>query len=444
MPFLSNSDNDIKEMLKAIGVSSFEDLITNIPSSLRFEGELKIPSALSEMEVASRLNEIGIKNQTGISFLGGGSYDHYIPAAIESVISRSEFYTAYTPYQPEVSQGTLQAIYEFQSMICELTRMDVTNASMYEGGSALAESVLLASAHTGKKEVLVAGTLNPRYRAVLETYTRFNDITITSLKNSSFKTDLDELAEVLNDDIAAVVVQHPNYFGCLEEVTAIGALLQKHPALFIVFYDPVSLGVLKPPGEYGADFAVAEGQALGNNLNFGGPYLGLFSSTLALIRKLPGRLVGLTKDIEGKQGFVLTLQTREQHIRREKATSNICTNSGLMALAATLYLALLGKKGVKQASELCLQKSHYMANKLSELPGVEMAANLPFFKEFVVKFPVKCTEVYAALKKENILGGIDLTPLGYDKCMLVAVTEKRTRHEMDRYISVIRKMVTNG
>jgi glycine dehydrogenase subunit 1 len=444
MPFLSNSDHDIKEMLKTIGVSSFKQLIANIPESLRFNKDFNIPPPMSELEISDLIYQISTKNQMGISFLGGGAYDHYIPAVIDALLSRSEFYTAYTPYQPEVSQGTLQAVYEFQSMICELTQMDVTNASMYEGGSALAEALLLAAAHTGKNKILVAGTLNPRYRAILETYTRFNEISISYLKNSGFKTSLDELKEHLNENIAAVIIQHPNYFGCLEEVIEIGSLLQQYPALFIVYYDPISLGLLAPPGAYGADLAIAEGQVLGNHVNFGGPYLGLFSSTKTLVRKLPGRLVGLTKDIEGKLGFVLTLQTREQHIRREKATSNICTNSGLMALAATIYLALLGKQGIKQVAMLCLQKSHYLAKKLAEIPGIQIHTKQPFFKEFVVKFSDECSKVLKILKESDILAGIDLTSSGYTNCLLVAVTEKRTRAEMDAYVSVIKNMVKHG
>jgi glycine dehydrogenase subunit 1 len=329
-------------------------------------------------------------------------------------------------------------------MICELTQMNVTNASMYEGGSALAESLLLASAHTGKKKILVAATLNPRYRTILETYTRFNEISITYLENTGLKTSVNALAEHMHEDIAAVIIQHPNYFGCLEDVKEIGSLMQKYPALFIVFYDPISLGILEPPGAYGADLAIAEGQVLGNHVNFGGPYLGLFSATQTLVRKLPGRLVGLTKDIEDKLGFVLTLQTREQHIRREKATSNICTNSGLMALAATIYLALLGKRGIKQVATLCLQKSHYLAKKLAEIQGVQLQSKQPFFKEFVVKFPGDGVEVLKILKEKNILGGIDLTSYGHKNCMMVAVTEKRTRPEMDAYISVIKNMVKNG
>jgi glycine dehydrogenase subunit 1 len=444
MPFLSNSDQDIKEMLTAIGVSSFEDLVANIPIPLRFTGDLNITAPKSELEVVALLNGIGAKNQTGVSFLGGGAYDHYIPAAIDALLSRSEFYTAYTPYQPEVSQGTLQAVYEFQSMICELTQMDITNASMYEGGSALAEALLLAAAHTGRKRILVAGTLNPRYKTLLETYTQFNQITLTYLQHNGLKTSIDEIADQMDEQVAAVIIQHPNYFGYLEEVMEIGLLMQKYPALFVVHYDPISLGLLAPPGGYGADLAIAEGQVLGNHLNFGGPYLGLFSGRETLVRKLPGRLVGLTKDIEDRQGFVLTLQTREQHIRREKATSNICTNSGLMALAATVYLAMLGKKGIKQVAALCMQKSHYLAQKLQQIEGIQLEGTQPFFKEFVVHFPVAVSRVRKALKKENILAGIDLSPLGFDNCMLVAVTEKRTRDEMDTYAATIKKLVQNG
>jgi glycine dehydrogenase subunit 1 len=444
MPFLSNSNQDIKEMLATIGVSSFEQLVANIPKSLRHTGDLNIPAPMSELEVTALVNGIGIKNKTGISFLGGGAYDHYIPAVVDALLSRSEFYTAYTPYQPEVSQGTLQAIYEFQSMICELTQMDVTNASMYEGGSALAEALLLAAAHTGNNKVLIAGTVNPRYAAVLETYTRFTQISLVSLQRTTMKTSVEEIKEHLDEQVAGVIIQHPNYFGQLEDVVEIGSLLQKYPALFIVHYDPLSLGLLAPPGACQADLAVAEGQVLGNHMNFGGPYLGLFSGTEALVRKLPGRLVGLTKDIEGRQGFVLTLQTREQHIRREKATSNICTNSGLMALAATFYLALLGKRGIRRVAELCLQKSHYLAQKLQQIEGVHLAGNQPFFKEFVVHFPVQVSKIRKALQKQYILPGIDLSPLGFENCLLVAVTEKRTRDEMDRYAAIVKKVVQNG
>jgi glycine dehydrogenase subunit 1 len=439
MPFLIHSDQDIEEMLKEMGVDDIEQLLSNIPRDLRFKGSLKIPQAISEIEITQVIESLAQKNQLGISFLGGGAYDHYIPAVIDSIISRSEFYTAYTPYQPEVSQGTLQSIYEFQSMICELTHMDVTNASMYDGGSALAEAMLLACHHTGKKKVLVSESLNYRYRNILHSYVRHNDIEIDILAAEHFRINLQALQDTLTDEVAAVIVQQPNYFGYLEEVFDISSILQNHPALFIVHYDPISLGLLAPPGEYGADIAVAEGQSLGNSQNFGGPFIGLFSTRQEFIRRIPGRLSGLTQDRDGNQGFVLTLQTREQHIRREKATSNICTNSGLLALAATVYLAVMGKEGLKEVAHLCLQKSHYLADQLTHIAGIVKVSDAPFFKEFVVKFPISAKKILHTLKGINILGGISLRRFGYDNHLLITVTEKRSKQEMDNYVSKIKQ-----
>jgi glycine dehydrogenase subunit 1 len=441
MAFLTNSDNDIKEMLSQIGVKKFDDLISNIPADLRFKGKLDIPDAISEAEVTALIDSIAEKNELGISFLGGGTYDHYVPAIVGSLISRSEFYTAYTPYQPEVSQGTLQSIYEFQSMVCELTRMDVTNASMYEGGSALAEAMLLACSHTKKNKVLVAGTLNRRYREVLDSYISQNDIEITEIPVSDYILDLESFEKILSDEFAAVIIQHPNFFGYLEEVKAIGQLLADKKTLFIAYYDPISLGLLSPPGEYGVDIAVAEGQILGNQQNFGGPFVGLFSTTQELVRKIPGRIAGLTQDIDGNPGYVLTLQTREQHIRREKATSNICTNSGLLALAATIYLAALGKYGIQEVANLCVQKSHYLANELQKIKGIEVISDKPFFKEFLIKVSHDTSEVLGALEKQGILGGIDLKKWGLDGQILVTVTEKRTKEEMDRYVEVMKEFL---
>jgi glycine dehydrogenase subunit 1 len=442
MAFLTNSDQDIKEMLSEIGVTNFNDLISNIPDELRFKGKLEIPDAISEAEVTGLIDAIASKNVLGISFMGGGAYDHYVPAIVGSLIGRSEFYTAYTPYQPEVSQGTLQSIYEFQSMICELTQMDVTNASMYEGGSALAEALLLACTHKRKNRVLVAGTLNRRYREVLDSYISHNDIEIIEIPVSGFILDIDALDKLITEDIAAVIVQHPNFFGYLEEMTSIGNMLKEKNALFISFYDPISLGMLSPPGEYGADIAIAEGQVLGNQQNYGGPFVGLFSTSQDLVRKIPGRIAGLTKDVDGKQGYVLTLQTREQHIRREKATSNICTNSGLLALAATIYMAALGKYGFQEVANLCVQKSHYMAEELQRLDGVEVLNEKPFFKEFLIKPSIDTTTVLKGLEKEGILGGIDLKKWGIDEHILVTVTEKRTREEIDRYVSALRNILS--
>lgn len=443
MAFLTNSDEDIREMLSEIGVGNFNDLISNIPEDLRFKGKLDIPEAISEAEVTGLIESLAAKNELGISFMGGGAYDHYVPAIVGSLISRSEFYTAYTPYQPEVSQGTLQSIYEFQSMVCELTRMDVTNASMYEGGSALAEAILLAYAHTGKNKVLVAGTLNRRYREVLDSYVSHNDIEITEIPVSGYTLDLDSFEDMLNDEFAAVIIQHSNFFGYLEEMQTVGTLLRDKNTLFIAFYDPISLGLLSPPGQYGADIAVAEGQVLGNHQNYGGPFIGLFSTTQKLVRKIPGRIAGLTQDIDGKPGYVLTLQTREQHIRREKATSNICTNSGLLALAATIYLAALGKYGIREVANLCLQKSHYMAEELRKINGVEVISDKPFFKEFLVKLPKDTGKVLKELKKQGILGGIDLKKWGMEGHLLVTVTEKRTKDEIDMYVSALKKILTN-
>ncbi len=438
MPFLTNSDADIREMLTTIGVDDFESLISNIPADLRFKAKLNIPSSISEAEIINHIGSLTKKNKLGTSFMGGGVYDHYVPAIVDALISRSEFYTAYTPYQPEVSQGTLQSIYEFQSMICELSAMDVTNASMYEGGSALAEAMLLASAHTKKQKVLVAGSLNPRYKAVLQTYINHNDIRIEELRGINFTIDMDNLEEVLDDDCAAVILQQPNYFGYLEDTKRIGALLADRKALLIAFYDPISLGLIAPPGEYGADVAVAEGQVLGNYQNYGGPFVGLFSTTKELVRKMPGRIAGQTTDLEQKTGFVLTLQTREQHIRREKATSNICTNSSLLALAATIYLAAIGKKGIKDVANLCLQKSHYLAENLGNIEGVELAGKGPFFKEFVIQLPMKTDIVLKKLAEKDILGGIDLQDPDH---LLIAVTEKRTKEEMDDYVRVMKEVL---
>jgi len=443
MAFLTNSDQDIKEMLSEIGVDNFNELISNIPDDLRFKGKLDIPESLSEAEVSGLITSLATNNKLGISFMGGGVYDHYVPAVIGSLISRSEFYTSYTPYQPEVSQGTLQAIYEFQSMICELTKMDVTNASMYEGGSALAEAMLLACTHTRKSKVLVAGTLNRRYKEVLNSYISHNKIELIEIPASGYTLDLDYLEQMLTDEFGAVIIQHPNFFGYLEDMQTVKKLLTNKNTLFISYYDPISLGLFSPPGEYGADIAIAEGQVLGNLQNYGGPFVGLFSTTRELVRKIPGRIVGLTQDVDGKPGFVLTLQTREQHIRREKATSNICTNSGLLALSATIYLAAMGKYGIQEVANLCLQKSHYLAEELQKLNGLEVINDKPFFKEFLVKSSNDTSKVLNSLEKEGIFGGIDLKKWGMDGHILVTVTEKRTKQEIDLYVSVLRKILTN-
>ncbi len=444
MGFVPNTEEDRREMLKTIGVSSFEELISDIPPEIRLKEDLKLPEPLSEYEVLKELREISEKNldlNHSISFLGGGAYDHFIPSAVFTIISRSEFYTAYTPYQAEVSQGTLQAIYEYQTMICRLTGMDVANASMYDGGSALAEAVLLAIGYTGKNEVVIAGPLNPNYLSVVRTYTHPKRAEIKLTKFDSGICDIDDLKSKVTDQTACVVVQQPNFFGNIEDVFEIEKLAHKVGALFIVVVDPISLGILIPPGEYGADVVVGEGQPLGIPLSFGGPYLGIFAVKEFLIRKIPGRLSGVTIDRDGERGFVLTLQTREQHIKREKATSNICTNQGLMMLAATVYMALMGKQGIREVAKLCLQKSHYLAEQISKIDGFKLKYNQPFFKEFVVQTPIPVSEIKRKLQQKKILPGIDISKFnGYGDGLLIAVTEKRTKKEMDLFIDELKSL----
>ena len=439
MAYLANSDKDFAEMLQTIGVSRFEDLIENIPRDIRFTGDFDLPEAESEFGVSRILQGLAEKNHRLVSYLGGGAYDHYVPAVVNALISRPEFYTSYTPYQPEVSQGNLQAMYEFQSMVCELTGMDVTNASMYEGGSALAEAVLLSVQQTRKNKVLFPTTINRRYRQVVETYTKNMGIELRPIPLKDFVLDLEKMDDLCDAEVGSVVVQHPNYYGFLEDMEQIAALCQQKNLMLIEVYDPISLGILKTPADYGAHVAVAEGQPLGNAQNFGGPFVGLFSATEKLIRKMPGRIAGVTVDSEGNRGFVLTLQTREQHIRREKATSNICTNSGLMALAAGIYLATLGKQGMQKVSDLCLQKAHYLAEQLCQIDGVLLASAAPYFKEFTLKLPKTADKIIVNAMKNGILPGIDLADEGFPEHLLIAVTEKRTRNELDAYVEVFKE-----
>ncbi|MCG8341285.1 MAG: aminomethyl-transferring glycine dehydrogenase subunit GcvPA [Chlorobiales bacterium] len=437
MPFIVNTDSDRNEMLKEIGAASFDDLIADIPQELRLKEPLNLPAALSEPQVMQLMEELAAKNVSTAShvcYLGGGAYDHYIPPAIKTIASRSEFYTAYTPYQAEVSQGTLQAIYEYQSMICRLYGMDTANASLYDGATALAEAVSMAMAVTGRSKVVVAGKLHPNALHVLKTFIEAGgDRTVVQNGLQDGVCDVENLEKTVDDTVAAVIVQQPNFYGCLEEVERIGDTAHRNGALFIVSADPVSLGILEAPGNYGADIAVGEGQPLGNALNFGGPYLGIFAVKKDYVRKMPGRLVGLTKDRDGEDGFILTLQTREQHIRREKATSNICTNQALNALQAVVYLSLLGKEGLREVAEHSLQKSHYLAEKIAELPGYSLMYDRPFFREFVVETPVPAGEVLEKMLEQGIFAGYDLAAVD-DEGLLVAVTEKRTKEQLDDFV----------
>lgn len=447
MVYIPNTDDDRKKMLNSIGVQHFDELLSPISEKIRFKGTMQIPSALSELEVMKVINDLSRQNcpiDNIISFLGGGSYDHYVPAVIDEILSRPEFYTAYTPYQAEVSQGTLQTIYEYQTMIAELTGMEIANASMYDGGSATAEAALMACDRTGRSKVLVASGLNPWFKMVIQTYCSPQGVTLTSFDTNIEGLNGEPAFVLLDDHTGGVIIQYPDFFGCIEDYYDLVERSHKVGALVIVVVDPIALGILSPPGDWGADIVTAEGQSLGIELNFGGPYLGILACKKDLVRRLPGRLIGRTIDKNGKQGFVMTLQTREQHIRREKATSNICTNQALMALAATVYMTLMGKQGIKEVANLCLQKSHYLANRLHTVPGVAFPFDKPFLKEFTVKLEKdKAQKIAVIMPERGFLPGIVLDSLGYKDHLLIAVTEKRTREEMDKFVEVFKKLLVS-
>jgi glycine dehydrogenase subunit 1 len=458
MTYLPQTNADRAEMLAAIGVGRVEDLFHDVPAACRFP-EINLPEPLSEMEIMAELQAMSEENlDTGhfSCFLGAGAYDHYVPRIVDHVISRSEFYTAYTPYQPEISQGTLQSIFEYQSMICALTGMEVANASHYDGATSTAEAAIMAlNVHRGRrKKVLVSPAVHPEYRAVVRTYTQGMGLRIvgdadpsnpdsTELVAGSGRgpaAALDDLTALLDEDTACLIVQSPNFFGEIEDLEGLAAKAHAVKALLVVVADPVSLGLLKPPGDYGADIVVGEGQAVGNGLNYGGPYLGFFACRQKHVRKSAGRLVGQTVDADGKRGFVLTLSTREQHIRRERATSNICTNHALCALATAVHLAALGPKGLRWLAELCYHKAHYAAGRIAELDAFEVVGDKPFLKEFVVRCPAPVKVVNDYLLEEwGIIGGYDL---GRDyphleNHMLLCVTEVIARREIDALVNAL-------
>ena len=448
MTYIPHTDADRLEMLKAIGVEKMEDLFKAVPARVRFP-KLDLPPASSEMEVwweMSGLSEANYDLNHYACFLGAGAYNHYTPHTVDHVLRRSEFYTAYTPYQPEISQGTLQAMFEYQSMVCQLTGMDVSNASHYDGATSLAEGVLLALGSTkgNRKKIVVSPAVHPQYRQVVRTYMQGTDVSIVGDEDP--KAELSSLKSLLDEKTAAFIIQNPNFFGQFESVAGLADAVHAAGALLIVVADPISLGLFQPPGKYGADVVCAEGQSLGIPLSFGGPYLGIFATKNAYVRKMACRLVGETVDAEGKRGYVLTLSTREQHIRREKATSNICTNVGLIALAASVYLATMGKCGLEQVATLCYHKSHYAASQIRRLKGyaVHPQADKPFFKEFVVRCPRPVDEINELLLEEfDIIGGYDL---GRDyphlnKHMLIAVTETNTRQEIDDLVEGLKQAV---
>lgn len=442
LPYIPNTKIDQKKMLESIGAASIEELMHQIPPEIHFEGKLNIPDQMSEIELnrhAHNLAKTNMNLDDNICFLGAGIYDHFIPSTVAEIISRSEFYTAYTPYQPEISQGTLQSIFEFQTLICELNGMDVTNASVYDGASALAEAAMMASHTTNRKTWVVSDCVHPAYRQTLKTYAWASGYNIVEFKHNDLISDINSLRESISEDTACVIVQNPNFFGSLEDMKTIEEITHNSKAMFVVSYDPISLGILKTPADYNADIAVAEGQPLGLSPAFGGPLLGLFSCKQQYIRLMPGRVVGKTVDGKGIEGYVLTLQTREQHIRREKATSNICSNQGLCALAATVYLSTLGKTGLKQVAEHCFHKSHYAAESINKLDGFEIISGERFFKEFIVKCPKPIKQINQALIAEGIIGGLDLSVFYPEKKnqMLISVTEKRSKEEIDKLVQVL-------
>jgi len=447
LPYILNTEADRKAMLAKIGAASVGELFTTIPAPYQLNRELQVPPSLTEMELQQHMTELTKKNvcaDDAVCFLGGGAYDHFIPAVVDVVSSRSEFYTAYTPYQAEASQGSLQAFFEYQTMICQLTGLDVSNASLYEGGSAVAESVLMSiSIDPDRTKVLIAESVHPEYRQTLLTYLANLPKEIVTIPTPNGVLDPNELKKQIDDKTLCVIVQHPNFFGHLEAVDDISKLCKEKGALFVVSVDAISLGILKRPGEYGADIAIGEGQCLGNPMAFGGPYLGLMACREQFVRKIPGRIIGQTVDRNDKRCWVLTLQTREQHIRREKATSNICTNQGLFALRAAVYLAALGPQGLKETANLCLQKAHYLADELCKIPGVSLKFKQPFFKEFTLQVPGDVPTLLAKLLNAGFHAGL---PLGrwypaLGNCVTIAVTEKRTRAELDAFVSAFKSAI---
>jgi glycine dehydrogenase subunit 1 len=444
MPYVYNTSEDQRAMLEAIGVASLNELFVMVPAEMRLRRPLAIPPALSELELTQHMSALAAMNVHAgqkVCFLGGGSYDHFIPAVIDEIAGRGEFYTSYTPYQPEVSQGNLQVVFEYQTLITRLTGLDVSNASLYDGGSATAEAVLMAVSSTQRYgKVVVPASLHPEYRQTVATYLKCLGVKLMTVGTPHGVLEAKELAAAVDDQTACVVIQQPNFFGCIENAAALAKTAHEAGALVVGVFDPISLGLLKRPGDWGADIAAAEGHTLGTPMQYGGPYLGILACRENLVRRMPGRIAGETVDRRGRRCFVLTLQTREQHIRREKATSNVCTNQGLFALRATIYLALMGPQGLRETANLCLQKSRYAAEQLCGSGRFERAFDQPTIKEFVVRDREgRVGEFISEALSAGYTAGV---PLGQwypelNDCLLVAVTEKRTKEEIDGLVSAI-------
>jgi len=439
--FIPNTEEDRKAMLESIGASDIEALFVDIPKEVRLGRELALDEAKSELEVSNLMKKTLGKNRSTdelTCFLGAGAYDHYVPTVVNHLSSRQEFATAYTPYQPEISQGTLQVIFEFQTLIAELTGMEVANASMYDGPTACAEAAIMSvAAGKKRKKVVVSETVHPEVITILKSYLRHRDVELVIAPMKEGETDYDALEGLVDDTTAGVLVQNPNFFGVIEDAKRSADIAHGKKALAINYVDPLALSILEAPGKQGFDIVVGEGQGLGNDLHFGGPYLGFFASTKKLVRKMPGRICGESVDNRGQRAFVLTLQAREQHIRRYKANSNICSNQGLIALRSTIYMSLMGKAGMKEVAKQCLAKSHYAAKALTASGKYKLAFDKPFFKEFVLAGEKPTKEVNGKLLEEGILGGYDLADFEMDKASLLCVTEKRTKEEIDRLASVL-------
>ena len=449
MPYIQNTSDDQKQMLETIGAKSIDELFAMVPQELQLKRLLNLPTPMSELELTRLMGDIASQNTAAsdaVSFLGAGSYDHFIPAAVDTLASHGNFVTAYTPYQAEASQGSLIAFFEYQTMIADLTGMDVSNASLYDGATACVEAVIMAASTGKRKRVIVPETLHPETIATLQTYLANLDLELVLLPTSGGKVDTAALKATIDSQTACVLVSHPNFFGNLEDVQAIGDIAHEAGALYIVSIDPISLGLLKRPADYGADIVVGEEQSLGIPTNFGGPYLGMMACRESLLRKMPGRIVGQTVDRRGNRCWALTMQTREQHIRREKATSNICSNQGLMALRATIYLALVGPEGLKDVANLSLQKAHYLADQLTAKTPIKLAfPNTAFFKEFAVTLPdgVDANTLLEQLATKGFFGGVALGRWfpQHKQSLLLAVTEKRTKAEIDTFVEAIAELL---
>ncbi len=447
MPYIPNTDDDRRRMLDKIGVKQFEELLAPLPEELRLKRPLNIPS-LSEMELLTDIEAMSLENKAGLtSFAGGGVYDHFIPSAVAPILNRPEFMTAYTPYQAEVAQGTLQIIYEFQTHICRLTGMDVANASMYDGASASAEALMLTIRASKKRnKIIVSESVSPLYREVIQTYMSGLDVIQVVVPMTKGITDLQAMEDAIDENTAGVLIAQPNFFGLLEQIEPLSRMTQQVGAKLVMAVDPIAQAILKTPGEYGADVVIGEAQPLGIPVSFGGPLLGFLAVKQELVRSVPGRIAGRTKDVDGRDAYTLVLQTREQHIRRDKATSNICTNQALCATAATIYLSLLGKQGIRQVALLSAERAQATAKRICEIDGFEMYFDGPFVREFAVKTARPAQDVVVAMVEKNILPGISAGRWydGMDDCLIVALTEKRSAQQIDQFVEGLRELSVNN